>query len=251
MSNIINGIAKDLKAIPKNLKAKTGNIDKKKFFLMNLPYMLAGYFCDKVACLWRVSPGQDASAKMMEVMAGLEGLFSNPLPSFYPRDLLIGVCCGIALRLAVYFKSKNAKKFRKGVEYGSARWGNEKDIEPYMDSVFENNILLTQTERLMMSGRPKQPKYARNKNILVIGGSGSGKTRFFVKPNLMQMHSSYVVTDPKGTVLIECGKMLKKGGYKIKVLNTINFAKSMHYNRATCSSLKRRRTALFLISSVN
>ena len=230
MSSIINGIAKDLKAIPKNLKAKTGNLDKKKLVLMNLPYVLAGYFCDKTACLWRVSPGQDASAKMMAVMAGMEDLFSNPLPSFYPKDLLIGAGCGIALRLVVYFKAKNAKKFRKGVEYGSARWGNAKDIEPYMDSEFENNILLTQTERLMMSGRPKQPKYARNKNILVIGGSGSGKTRFFVKPNLMQMHSSYVVTDPKGTVLVECGKMLKKGGYKIKVLNTINFAKSMHYN---------------------
>ncbi len=230
MSSIINGIAKDLKAIPKNLKAKTGNLDKKKLVLMNLPYVLAGYFCDKIAWLWRVSPGQDASAKMMAVMAGMEDLFSNPLPSFYPKDLLIGAGCGIALRLVVYFKAKNAKKFRKGVEYGSARWGNAKDIEPYMDSEFENNILLTQTERLMMSGRPKQPKYARNKNILVIGGSGSGKTRFFVKPNLMQMHSSYVVTDPKGTVLVECGKMLKKGGYKIKVLNTINFAKSMHYN---------------------
>ncbi len=230
MSSIINGIAKDLKAIPKNLKAKTGNLDKKKLVLMNLPYVLAGYFCDKTACLWRVSPGQDASAKMMAVMAGMEGLFSNPLPSFYPKDLLIGAGCGIALRLVVYFKAKNAKKFRHGMEYGSARWGNAKDIEPYMDAEFENNILLTQTERLMMSGRPKQPKYARNKNILVIGGSGSGKTRFFVKPNLMQMHSSYVVTDPKGTVLIECGKMLKKGGYKIKVLNTINFAKSMHYN---------------------
>ena len=230
MSSIINGIAKDLKAIPKNLKAKTGNLDKKKLVLMNLPYVLAGYFCDKTACLWRVSPGQDASAKMMAVMAGMEDLFSNPLPSFYPKDLLIGAGCGIALRLVVYFKAKNAKKFRKGVEYGSARWGNAKDIEPYMDSEFENNILLTQTERLMMSGRPRQPKYARNKNILVIGGSGSGKTRFFVKPNLMQMHSSYVVTDPKGTVLVECGKMLKKGGYKIKVLNTINFAKSMHYN---------------------
>ncbi len=230
MSSIIDGIAKDLKSIPEKLKAKTGNIDKKKLVLMNLPYVLAGYFCDKIACLWRVSPGQDASAKMMAVMAGMEDLFSNPLPSFYPKDLLIGAGCGIALRLVVYFKAKNAKKFRKGVEYGSARWGNAKDIEPYMDSEFENNILLTQTERLMMSGRPKQPKYARNKNILVIGGSGSGKTRFFVKPNLMQMHSSYVVTDPKGTVLVECGKMLKKGGYKIKVLNTINFAKSMHYN---------------------
>ncbi len=248
MSNIINGIAKDLKSIPEKVKAKTGNIDKKKLVLMNLPYVLAGYFCDKVACLWRVSPGRDASAKMMAVMEGMEGLFSNPLPSFYPRDLLIGVCCGIALRLVVYFKSKNAKKFRKGVEYGSARWGNEKDIEPYMDSVFENNILLTQTERLMMSGRPKQPKYARNKNILVIGGSGSGKTRFFVKPNLMQMHSSYVVTDPKGTVLIECGKMLKKGGYKIKVLNTINFAKSMHYN--PFAYLRSEKDILKLVNTI-
>ncbi len=248
MSNIINGIAKDLKSIPEKVKAKTGNIDKKKLVLMNLPYVLAGYFCDKVACLWRVSPGRDASAKMMEVMAGLEGLFSNPLPSFYPRDLLVGVCCGIALRLVVYFKSKNAKKFRKGVEYGSARWGNEKDIEPYMDSVFENNILLTQTERLMMSGRPREPKYARNKNILVIGGSGSGKTRFFVKPNLMQMHSSYVVTDPKGTVLIECGKMLKKGGYKIKVLNTINFAKSMHYN--PFAYLRSEKDILKLVNTI-
>ncbi len=248
MSNIVNGIAKDLKAIPKNLKAKTGNLDKKKLVLMNLPYVLAGYFCDKIAWLWRVSPGQDASAKMMAVMAGMEDLFSNPLPSFYPKDLLIGVCCGIALRLLVYFKAKNAKKFRQGVEYGSARWGNAKDIEPYMDSEFENNILLTQTERLMMSGRPKQPKYARNKNILVIGGSGSGKTRFFVKPNLMQLHSSYVVTDPKGTVLVECGKMLKKGGYKIKVLNTINFAKSMHYN--PFAYLRSEKDILKLVNTI-
>ena len=245
MSNIVNGIAKDLKAIPKNLKAKTGNLDKKKLVLMNLPYVLAGYFCDKIAWLWRVSPGQDASAKMMAVMADL---FSNPLPSFYPKDLLIGVCCGIALRLLVYFKAKNAKKFRQGVEYGSARWGNAKDIEPYMDSEFENNILLTQTERLMMSGRPKQPKYARNKNILVIGGSGSGKTRFFVKPNLMQLHSSYVVTDPKGTVLIECGKMLKKGKYKIKVLNTINFSKSMHYN--PFAYLRSEKDILKLVNTI-
>ena len=248
MSNIVSGIAKDLKAIPKNLKAKTGNLDKKKLVLMNLPYVLAGYFCDKIAWLWRVSPGQDASAKMMAVMAGMEDLFSNPLPSFYPKDLLIGVCCGVALRLAVYFKAKNAKKFRQGVEYGSARWGNAKDIEPYMDSEFENNILLTQTERLMMSGRPKQPKYARNKNILVIGGSGSGKTRFFVKPNLMQLHSSYVVTDPKGTVLIECGKMLKKGKYKIKVLNTINFAKSMHYN--PFAYLRSEKDILKLVNTI-
>ena len=230
MSKIVDGIAKDLKSIPEKLKAKTGNVDKKKLLLMNLPYILAGYFCDKIAWLWRVSPGQDASAKMMAVMAGMEDLFSNPLPSFHPKDLLIGAGCGIALRLVVYFKAKNAKKFRHGMEYGSARWGTAKDIEPYVDPVFENNVLLTETERLMMSGRPKQPKYARNKNILVIGGSGSGKTRFFVKPNLMQMHSSYVVTDPKGTVLVECGKMLLKNNYRVKVLNTINFKKSMHYN---------------------
>mgnify|MGYP001028722380 FL=1 len=196
MSKIIDGIVKDLKSLPEKLKAKMGNVDKKELLLMNLPYVLAGYFCDKIAWLWRVSPGQDASAKLMAVMEGLEDLFSNPLPSFYPKDLLIGAGCGIALRLVVYFKAKNAKKFRHGMEYGSARWGNAKDIEPYIDSVFENNVLLTETERLMMSGRPREPKYARNKNILVIGGSGSGKTRFFVKPNLMQMHSSYVVTDP-------------------------------------------------------
>ena len=251
MSNIIEGITKDLKAIPKNLKAKAGGMDTKKLVLLNLPYIFAGYFCDKVAWLWRVSEGTNASDKMMAVMNRFDKLFTNPLPSFHPRNLLIGVAGGIALRLVVYYKTKNAKKFRQGVEYGSARWGNAKDIEPYMDSVFENNVLLTQTERLMMSGRPKEPKYARNKNILVIGGSGSGKTRFFVKPNLMQMHSSYVVTDPKGTILVECGKMLQRGTpklgkdgkpmkdkhgkviyepYRIKVLNTINFKKSMHYN---------------------
>ena len=251
MSNIIEGITKDLKAIPKNLKAKAGGMDTKKLVLLNLPYIFVGYFCDKVAWLWRVAEGTNASDKMMAVMNRFDKLFANPLPSFHPRDLLIGVAGGIALRLVVYYKAKNAKKFRQGVEYGSARWGNAKDIEPYMDSVFENNVLLTQTERLMMSGRPKEPKYARNKNILVIGGSGSGKTRFFVKPNLMQMHSSYVVTDPKGTVLVECGKMLQRGApklgkdgkpmkdkhgkviyepYRIKVLNTINFKKSMHYN---------------------
>ena len=230
MSKIIDGIVKDLKAIPETLKAKTGSVEKKKLILINLPYILAGYFCDKIAWLWRVSPGSNASDKMMAAMNGLNDLFSNPLPSFSPKDLLIGIAGGVALRLVVYFKAKNAKKFRQGVEYGSARWGNAKDIEPYVDLVFENNVILTETERLMMSGRPKQPKYARNKNILVIGGSGSGKTRFFVKPNLMQMHSSYVVTDPKGTVLVECGKMLLKNGYKVKVLNTINFKKSMHYN---------------------
>ena len=176
MSKIIDGIAKDLKAIPETLKAKTAGVDKKKLILMNLPYILAGYFCDKIAWLWRVSPGSNASDKMMAAMNGLNDLFSNPLPSFFPKDLLIGIAGGVALRLVVYFKAKNAKKFRQGVEYGSARWGNAKDIEPYVDPVFENNVILTETERLMMSGRPKQPKYARNKNILVIGGSGSGKS---------------------------------------------------------------------------
>ena len=230
MSRLTEGIAKDLKAIPKNLKAKTKGADAKKLVLLNMPYVLAGYFCNKVAWLWRVSEGDAAADKLMVAMNRFDTLFANPLPSFYPMDLLVGIGCGVALRLVVYYKAKNAKKFRHGTEYGSARWGNAKDIEPYMDPVFENNVLLTQTERLMMSGRPKEPKYARNKNILVIGGSGSGKTRFFVKPNLMQLHSSYCITDPKGTILVECGKMLKKGGYRIKVLNTINFAKSMHYN---------------------
>ena len=248
MSSIIAGITKDLKAVPENLKAKAKGADAKKLLLLNVPYILAGYFCDKVAWLWRVSEGADASAKMIAAMNGFDTLFSNPLPSFHPRDLLIGAGCGIALRLVVYYKAKNAKKFRHGKEYGSARWGNAKDIEPYMDSVFENNVLLTQTERLMMSGRPKQPKYARNKNILVIGGSGSGKTRFFVKPNLMQRHSSYVVTDPKGTVLVECGKMLKRGKYKIKVLNTINFAKSMHYN--PFAYLRSEKDILKLVNTI-
>ena len=159
----------------------------------------------------------------------------------------MGLVGAAALKAVIYFKGKNAKKYRQGEEYGSARWGNQKDIEPFIDPVFENNVILTQTERLMMSGRPKHPKYARNKNVIVIGGSGSGKTRFYVKPNLMQMPQkvSYVITDPKGTIIIECGKMLSDAGYKIKVLNTINFKKSMRYNRATCSPLKRRRTALF------
>ena len=248
MSNIVEGIAQDLKSIPDNLKAKVKGTDTKKLLLLNIPYILVGYFCDKVAWLWRVSLGVNVSDKMMAVMNRFDTLFDNPLPSFQPNDLLVGAVCGIALRLVVYYKAKNAKKFRQGVEYGSARWGNAKDIEPYMDSVFENNVLLTQTERLMMSGRPKQPKYARNKNILVIGGSGSGKTRFFVKPNLMQMHSSYVVTDPKGTVLVECGKMLKRGGYAIKVLNTINFAKSMHYN--PFSYIRSEKDILKLVNTI-
>lgn len=196
MSKIVDGIAGDLKALPGKFKAKTEGIDRKKLFLVSLPYLFAGYFCNKAAWLWRTLPEQDLFIKIMEFMEGLGGLFRNPLPSLHPRDLLAGAGCGMALYLVVYFKKKNARKFRHGIEYGSARWGNAKDIAPYIDPVFENNIPLTQTERLMLSGRPKNPKYARNKNILVIGGSGSGKTRFFVKPSLMQLHSSYCVTDP-------------------------------------------------------
>ena len=202
----------------------------KKLLILNAPYLLFVYLFDKVGQAVRLSPGADLSGKLLSIGSGFSAAFSNALPSFAPMDLLIGIVGAVVIRLAVYVKGKNAKKYRKGMEYGSARWGNAEDIKPYIDPVFENNVLLTQTERLMMSSRPKHPKYARNKNVLVIGGSGSGKTRFFVKPNLMQMHSSYVVTDPKGTVLIECGKLLQRGGYKIKVLNTINFKKSMRYN---------------------
>ena len=203
--------------------------DLKKKLLLNSPYLIFVYLFDKLSQAFRVLGG-DMSYKILHIGDGLNYSFSHPMISFNLIDIAIGIAGAVVIRLLVYAKGKNAKKYRQGMEYGSARWGNAKDIEPYMDSVFENNVLLTQTERLMMSGRPKEPKYARNKNILVIGGSGSGKTRFFVKPNLMQMHSSYVVTDPKGTVLVECGKMLLKNGYKVKVLNTINFKKSMHYN---------------------
>ena len=202
----------------------------KRLILTNIPYLLFVYLFDKIGQAVRFSPGADISAKVLHIGQGLSAAFENALPSFHPVDLLIGVAGALIIRLAVYLKGRNAKKYRKGMEYGSARWGNAQDIKPYIDPVFENNVLLTQTERLTMNSRPKQPKYARNKNILVIGASGSGKTRFFVKPNLMQMHSSYVVTDPKGTVLVECGKLLQRGGYRIKVMNTINFKKSMHYN---------------------
>ncbi len=223
----------------------------KKLLILNAPYLLFVWLFMKIGEAFRLSPGADLSGKFLHIMEGVTAAFENPLPSLNGQDFLIGVTGAVIMRLAVYLKGKNAKKYRKGVEYGSARWGNAKDIEPYIDPDFYNNVLLTQTERLTMNSRPKSPKYARNKNVLVIGGSGSGKTRFFVKPNLMQMHSSYCVTDPKGTIVLECGKLLEKGGYRIKILNTINFKKSMHYNRATCSSLKRRRTALFLISFVN
>ena len=202
----------------------------KKLLILNAPYLLFVYLFDKIGQAVRLSPGADLSGKVLSLADGFSAAFANPLPSLAPMDLLIGIVGAVLIRLMVYFKGKNAKKYRKGIEYGSARWGNAEDIKPYTDPVFQNNVLLTQTERLTMNSRPKQPKYARNKNILVIGGSGSGKTRFFVKPNLMQMHSSYVVTDPKGTVLVECGKLLQRGGYRIKVLNTINFKKSMKYN---------------------
>ena len=202
----------------------------KKLLILNLPYLLFVWLFDKVGAAVRLSPGADASAKLLHLGDGFTAAFSSITPSFHPADLLIGIAGAVIVRLIIYVKGKNAKKYRKGMEYGSARWGTAEDIKPYTDPVFENNIPLTQTERLTMNSRPKQPKYARNKNILVIGGSGSGKTRFFVKPSLMQMHSSYVVTDPKGTVLIECGKLLQRGGYRIKVLNTINFKKSMRYN---------------------
>ena len=205
-------------------------INWKKLLLPNIPYLLFVYLFDKVGQAVRLAPGADLSGKVLSLGESFSMAFANPLPSLAPMDLLIGIFGAVLIRLIVYVKGKNAKKYRKGVEYGSARWGTAEDIRPYTDPVFQNNVLLTQTERLTMNSRPKQPKYARNKNILVIGGSGSGKTRFFVKPNLMQMHSSYVVTDPKGTVLVECGKLLQRGGYRIKVLNTINFKKSMKYN---------------------
>jgi type IV secretion system protein VirD4 len=230
MGNIIDGITKDLKNIPKTVKEKTKSLNAKQVILKVLPYAIFGYVADKFAYGYRVTGGDDALNRLMDSLNS-NVAFQNPLPSFHLQDLMIGIAVGAGMRLVVYFKAKNAKKFRHGEEYGSARWGTPKDIEPYMDKAnFENNILLTATESLQMNGRPSSPKYARNKNVLIIGGSGSGKTRFFVKPNIMQMHSSYCITDPKGTILLEVGKMLQKNGYRIKVLNTINFAKSCHYN---------------------
>ena len=202
----------------------------KKLVLLNIPYVFAFYFADKVALAFRSAAGGDLLSVLSAGMSNLSMAFRNPLPSFNLTDLLIGAAAALLLKLLVYVKAKNRKKFRQGIEYGSARWGTSEDIKPYIDPVFQNNVILTQTERLTMDSRPKQPKYARNKNVMVIGGSGSGKTRFYVKPNLMQMHSSYCVTDPKGTILVECGKMLVRNGYAVKSLNTINFAKSLHYN---------------------
>lgn len=220
----------------------------KKLLILNAPYLLFVWLFSKVGAAFRLAPGADLSGKLLNIMQGFSAAFENPLPSFYPQDILIGIAGAVLIRLLVYCKGKNAKKYRKNMEYGSARWGNAKDIEPYTDPDFYNNVILTQTERLTMNSRPKSPKYARNKNVLVIGGSGSGKTRFFVKPNLMQMHSSYVVTDPKGTVLIECGKLLAKGGYRIKVLNTINFKKSMHYN--PFAYLRSEKDILKLVNTI-
>ena len=223
----------------------------KKLLLPNLPYFLLGLYATKLGQAYRLTAGTGLSEKLLHIMEGFVAAFQSPYPSFHPVDLLVGLCCGAALRLAVYVKGKNAKKYRKNMEYGSARWGTHEDIAPYIDPVFQKNVILTQTESLTMNSRPKDPKTARNKNVLIIGGSGSGKTRFWLKPNLMQMHSSYVVTDPKGTILVECGKMLQRGApklgkdgkpmkdkrgkviyepYRIKVLNTINFKKSQHYN---------------------
>lgn len=248
MASIIEGIAKDIKNIPKTIKGKTKSLEPKKVILKVLPYVIFGYVADKFYYGYRITEGSDALNRLMDSLAS-NVAFANPLPSFHPKDLLVGTITGVAFRLVVYFKAKNAKKFRHGVEYGSARWGTPKDIEPYMDKEnFENNILLTQTERLQMNGRPSSPKYARNKNVLIIGGSGSGKTRFFVKPNLMQMHSSYVVTDPKGTVLLEVGKMLQSNGYRIKVLNTINFTKSCHYN--PFSYIRSEKDILKLVNTI-
>ena len=248
MASIIQGIAKDIKNIPKTIMGQTKSLEPKKVILKVLPYVIFGYVADKFYYGYRITEGSDALHRLMDSLAS-NVAFANPLPSFHPKDLLVGIITGVAFRLVVYFKAKNAKKFRHGVEYGSARWGTPKDIEPYMDKEnFENNILLTQTERLQMNGRPSSPKYARNKNEHIIGGSGSGKTRLFVKPNLMQMHSSYVVTDPKGTVLLEVGKMLQSNGYRIKVLNTINFTKSCQYN--PFSYIRSEKDILKLVNTI-
>ena len=201
-----------------------------KLLALYLPYLLLGLVTTNFGEAWRLAEGKELGDKIMAMMGTIPLAFANPLPSLHPLDLLVGLCCGAGLRLAVYLRGKNAKKYRHGMEYGSARWGTPKDIEPFMAPKFADNIILTKTERLMMSNRPPDPKNARNKNVLVVGGSGSGKTRFWLKPNLLQCHSSYVVTDPKGSIVVECGNALLKNGYKLKILNTINFKKSMHYN---------------------
>ena len=208
-------------------------MNRKKFtklLALSLPYVVIGLLATNLGEAWRLTVGKELGDKILSLMSTVPAAFANPLPSLHPFDLFVGLCCGAGMRLAVYLKGKNAKKYRHGMEYGSARWGTAKDIEPFMAPKFEDNIILTKTERLMMSNRPADPKNARNKNVLIVGGSGSGKTRFWLKPNLLQCHSSYVVTDPKGSIVVECGNALLKKGYKLKIFNTINFAKSMHYN---------------------
>lgn len=206
------------------------NTKTKKLLILNIPYLLLAFIFTKASQAWRLAVGYEIGDKILNLMDGFALAFESPLRSLYPKDLLFGVAIAVVIRLVVYLKGKNAKKYRKGIEYGSARWGNAEDIRPFSDPVFQNNVILTETENLMMSNRPKNPKNARNKNVLIVGGSGSGKTRFWLKPNLMQCHSSYVVTDPKGSIVVECGKLLQRKGYKIKILNTINFKKSMRYN---------------------
>ena len=225
----------------------------KKLLILNAPYLIFVYLFDKIGQAVRLAPGVDLSGKLLSIVDGFTAAFSSLAPSFHPVDLLIGVVGAVLIRLVIYLKGKNAKKYRKGIEYGSARWGNAQDIKPYIDPVFENNIILTQTERLTMNSRPKQPKYARNKNVLVIGGSGSGKTRFFVKPNLMQCTSktyptSFVVTDPKASIAVECGNMLLRYGYRLKIINTINFKKSMHYN--PFAYLRSEKDILKLVNTI-
>ena len=206
------------------------NINYKKLLIPNIPYVFIALFATKLGQAARLAPGFDFSSKVLNIMQGFSMAFENIMPSFHPVDLLVGIAAAVFLKLAVYIKGKNAKKFRKNLEYGSARWGTREDIAPFIDPVFENNVILTQTESLMMSNRPKDPKNARNKNVLVVGGSGSGKTRFFIKPQLLQAHSSYVVTDPKGGLVNETGAFLMRKNYRLKIFNTINFKKSMHYN---------------------
>ena len=220
----------------------------KKLLIRNIPYLLLVFLFSKVGEAYRLAAGSDFGTKLLHIFDGFTAAFQNPLPSFHPTDLLVGLIGAVILRLAVYVKGRDAKKYRKGMEYGSARWGTAKDIKPYIDPVFDKNVLLTQTERLMMNSRPKNPAHARNKNVLVVGGSGSGKTRFFVKPNLMQLHSSYCITDPKGTLLLEVGNLMRRGGYEIKVLNTVNFQKSMKYN--PFSYLKSEKDILKLVNTI-
>ncbi len=224
------------------------NTKIKKLLILNIPYLLLALLFTKVSQAWQLATGYDLAGKVLNLTDGLVKAFENPLPSLNAQDLLAGALFGATLRLVVYIKGKNAKKYRKGIEYGSARWGNTEDIRPFVDPSLHNNVILTKTESLTMASRPKNPKHARNKNVLIVGGSGSGKTRFWLKPNLMQCHSSYVVTDPKGSIVIECGKMLLRNGYKIKILNTINFKKSMHYN--PFAYLRSEKDILKLVSTL-